>query len=290
MDADETLAKEKMTLLRDKTNILIDDIAATNPAFVAFEIQQITKEDESKYIHQGIDFLEVNTISQWHEIYKVLNSYIDFYRDIKLSTQFVKRLPGIVVVTEKQDYFKDLVDSINKTKDEFAAIIRNGRNNKQRHEFIHSLFKGIMTEQVYRKIYYIDEPVTNVWFNWNSRPVPRTMSLSEAVAYLNTKKNDVPIWCDKTEWNAIIEAGINNVNSGQYTAVQKLKEFKAFPTVEFKKQPVDLPVQKVRRNATIPILLFAQDENTLPKLRIRLKCSLAGKANWSSLYRVYPSL
>jgi DNA replication terminus site-binding protein len=261
---DFDLVKNQMVLLKDQITILIDEIAKLNPAFIAFDIQKITKEEEAKCIHQGIDHLKVTPLDQWHHLHKTLNAYSDFYKDFSLSTQYVHRIPGVVVITQNQTFINTLVDNVNDAKDEIARIVRQNRESKQRHEFIHKAFKGIMTEQLYRKIHYVIEPVKNVWFNWASRPVPRIMSIEQAKKYVEDKKDAIPLWCDQEDWERLIKAAINDIESGRFEVIQKLKEFKSFPTIEFVKSDG----KRKRHNATIPFLLFAQQENTLPKLSL----------------------
>lgn len=264
---DIQLVKNEMASLIEKIELFKNEISKTKPAFIAFDIQKITKEDEKHFIHKGIDFLQVNELSQWNDLHIILNSFSDFYRDISLSTKFVQRMPGIIVVNENKELLISMIDAINLSKAEIANIVRNGRNSKQKHEFIHSVFTGIMTHQLYREINYLTESVSNVWFNWNSRPVPKSMTLEKADKYVKDKQELTPLWCEKSEWLTITNSALNEINSGRFESIQKLKEFKSFPTIEFVTlDPETGFKKKIRFNATTPFILFSQEKNILPQL------------------------
>ena len=169
------------------------------------------------------------------------------------------------MITEEIQTIKYLVNEINLTKDDLASIVREDRDDYQRHQFIHDAYSGIMTEQVYRHIHYFDKEVTNVWFNWASRPVPKTYSNSDAIKMLNDQLSRPKYLMSPKEWENMINKTINDVASGKFDYIQQMKEFRVLPTVELQFFEM-LDVKKRRKsNATTPIILLGQEKNVLPK-------------------------
>lgn len=263
--SDATLFKTTYALLEQEVNTLIALIAKQNPAFLGFEIERITKEAEKEALLNGITSIKVKPLNQWQHLYAVLGSWKTFTKDIETySSKFVDRMPGIIVALENTEQIIQIVSNINNLKDELAFIVRKRRNTQQRHEFIHQQQAWVMTDQLYRHIHLMLDEVTNVWFNWTSRPVPKRMSLQEATDYLSRKKNKPKFLFSNEEWQAIINNAINDVNSGLFSHVQRYKAYRVFPTVEFQ---INENGQKktIKKNATIPIILLGQKENCLPR-------------------------
>ncbi len=253
-----------MTSLFNKLNSLIDSVAKQKPYFIGYEIERITKEEEKNCIIDGVKNLDVKLLAHWTQLHKVLNSWKDFYAPVKNSTMFVHRLPGFVTVMEDHEELLVLVETINKIKDDIATTVRKNRDKHQRHEFIHRAFPGIMTEQLYRKIQIKSEHVNNVWFNWASRPVPKSYTLKEAVEHVEKLKSKPPIDFDQVDWLVQLDTVINDINSGRYHTIQKLKEFRLLPTIEFNLIRDGNKV-RTRHNATIPFILFGQENKAKPK-------------------------
>lgn len=263
-DGDLLTVTQLMFKLVTQTTLLIDMISKQNPYFVGYEIERITKNDEKNCIDVGVKHLSVNPLTQWTELQSVLNAWQDFYAPLTSSTMFVNRLPGFVIVNEEKKTIFELVTYINALKDDLANTVRHNRDKHQRHEFIHQAFSGVMTEQLYRKIQIKTDHVNNVWFNWVSRPVPQMYSLDDAVVYVEKKKNIPPIELSATEWRARLDITISKITSGRYKKIQKLKQFRLLPTIEFNLIKGG-ERKRNKHNATIPFILMGQEDNTVPK-------------------------
>lgn len=269
--------KSLMSELVSQTELLIDVIAKQQPYFIGYQIERISKAQEKTCIVEGIQHLSVKPLTQWTELHGVLQSWQDFYAPLTASTKFVYRLPGFVIVNEEKDTVLALVTAINDLKDRIANTVRHNRDKHQRHDFIHSAFAGLMTEQLYRKIQIKDEHVNNVWFNWVSRPVPKTFTIEEAIVYIESKKNKPPIEFSITEWQARLAITLNKVASGRFQKIQKLKQFRLLPTIEFN---LIQEGQKKRNkhNATTPFILLGQVNNVNPSFTALTDFSKADKA------------
>ena len=132
-------AKIVMEKLNQKLTTLIDLVSGLQPPTIGFNIESITKEQETNILKNGIKELKVEILNQWHHHYSVYTAWRAFYKDFKYSTKFVDRLPGLVVINENKHEIKTLVNDINTLKDELATIVRNGRNTQQKHGFIYTM-------------------------------------------------------------------------------------------------------------------------------------------------------
>jgi hypothetical protein len=156
-----------------------------------------------------------------------------------------------------------LVTSINALKDEIAKTVRRNRDKHQKHEFIHQTFAGVMTEQLYRKIQIKTDHVNNVWFNWVSRPVNQSYSLKEAAEYVEKKRGLQPIEFSSEAWRTLLNKVINDINSGRHKTIQKLKQFRFLPTIEFNLIK-NGEKKRNKHNATTPFILLGQEANANP--------------------------
>ena len=246
-----------------KTTLLINIISKQNPYFVGYKVERIAKSEEKHCTVAGVKHLSVNSLTQWTELQTVLNAWQDFYAPLTSSTMFVHRLPGFVIVNEDKETVLALVTYINVLKDDLANTVRHNRDKHQRHEFIHRAFSGVMTEQLYRKIQIKTDHVNNIWFNWVSRPVPQMYSLDDAVVYVEKKKSVPPIEFSATEWQARLNITISKITSGRYKKIQKLKQFRLLPTIEFNLLKGG-EKKRNKHNATIPFILMGQENNVVP--------------------------
>ena len=262
---DKVQLVDKMKDLKALNAELIELCAQQKPAFIGFEIEKIKTEMEKNVLRNGINSLDVNVLQEWTKMHRVLDSWGSYYKAADYSTKFVDRTPGVVVITENISHIKSLINNINKLKDELAFIVREGRDQYERHEFIHKAFNGIMTEQVYRHIHYFDKEVTNIWFNWASRPVPKSYKIKDALKMLDKKMSRPKYLISTKEWESMIERIKIEVKSGGFDSIQQMKEFRVLPTIEMQYFEGIGVKKRKKSNATTPILLFGQKENTLPK-------------------------
>lgn len=280
-DDDFATVRTLMAQLMSSLESLISLVSAQKPFFVGYDIERITKEDEKTCIAQGVKTLDVKILNHWTQLHKVLNAWKDFYAPQTGSTMFVHRLPGFVTIIENQDEVLELVNSINLIKDNIAKTVRKNRDKHQRHTFIHTAFPGIMTEQLYRKIQFKTDHVNNVWFNWARRPVPKSFTLEEAVAHVEKLKSIPPIDYNQTDWVVRLDKVINNINSGCFVSIQKLKEFRLLPTIEFN-MIIDEQRTRSRHNATVPFILFGQMKKLNPTYSELLPFDKASRNNTSA--------
>ncbi|WP_448248368.1 DNA replication terminus site-binding protein [Thalassotalea agariperforans] len=256
-----------MDQLNSLTKQLIECCQSQQPQYIVFEIEKIKTDDEDKVLRDGIQSLNVSPLfdNNPRQLYQVLASWKQFYKADGYSTKFVDRLPGIVVITENCQMIKTLVDKINRTKDIIASIVRNGRDQYERHKFIHDTFNFIMTEQVYRHIHYFEHDVSNAWFNWARRPVPKTYSIEQALKMLEEQFNRPKYFIAEKDWQQMITAAINDVNSGTFDYIQQLKDYRVLPTIELQYINEDNIKKRKKSNATTPVILLGQNNKTLPK-------------------------
>ena len=211
-------------------------------------------------MNTGIQSLQVTDATHT----SLLNYHQQYYRDISLSTRFVDRKPGLVVVDRQKDKIRALVITINFLKDEIMAIVNKDRNRLQRHDFIHRLFPRIMTVQLRRHIHIIEDNVTNAWFNWTSRPIPETLTIEESILFLELEKDKPRGLITPEEWKAIIDTSIANIRTSSYKSIQRLKRLKLLPIMsyQYKEDGVD---KRKTKNANTPVLLLGQQDERLPK-------------------------
>lgn len=256
--------KDCYTKIMTLTKELIEVVSEQKPNFVGFDIEPVLKRNEVEYMDGQIKRLSVTTRVDWHELVGTLNSWKTFYKQDNESTLFTSRFPGFVVVSDKKEQVRSLVTQINNHKADIAQAIRHNRNERQRHEYIHQLFPGIITDLLYRQIHVIEDNVTNSWFNWTSRNVPYTMKPSEAKAWLQRIVDKPRLNHEPEQWKARINALIADVDSRIYPKFQRYKSYKCLPTIETKQTDHRGQSKRVKRNATTPIILLGQNGDTLP--------------------------
>ncbi|GAA5132685.1 DNA replication terminus site-binding protein [Thalassotalea piscium] len=258
--SDEKRCEQLMTSLKAK-QISLTTLMTNNQKFcVGWQIEQILKTDEESVIKDGVQSLEVTPADDSI----VLTAHQRYERALKLSTQFVERVPGLIVINGKKSEIIQLVAEINAIKDEILRIVNKDRPEfYQRHEFIHRVFPRIMTDQLRRHIHIIDTPVTNAWFNWVSRPVPSTMTIEQAISYLQEMSDKPKALFTTIEWKAMLQANIAQLRTGQFSSVQYPKALKLLPIMTY--QTVNSNgVCRATKNANIPFILIAQPDGQLP--------------------------
>jgi len=228
---------------------------------VGFEIEQIKAIDEPSAIKNGVDSLTVEKASRM----SILQFHRKYYRAQQLSTQFVERMPGFIVVKGQHNAIRELVLSINRLKIEIMTIVNTDRNKYERHEFIHLNFPRIMTDQFRRKIHMIDDHVTNCWFNWVSRPIPATLTVEEGISFLEQEEHNVRGLLDPKEWESMIQVAIAELRSGLFESVQRVKSLKLLPIMVYKFRDSIGEEKRMTKNANTPVLLFEQDDDLTPK-------------------------
>lgn len=258
---DRTHAQDLMTSLNAQQTELTLLLSSVNNHTVGFKLERILKIDEEQTIKEGISSIEVTDAS--HN--QVVNFHHRYYCDKLLSTQFVERMPGLIVVNERRNEVIDCVKQINLDKDNLMAIIRRQGDKYVRHQFIHDTFPRIMTDQFRRHIHVIDKQVTNSWFNWTSRPIPQTFSIDKAISLLQVEIDNPKGLYSAKEWKAMLDIIITDLRSGVFIKVQRHKALKLLPTMVYQALDSDGVKKRYTTNANVPFLLLNQDKGLLPK-------------------------
>lgn len=256
---------EKLKEIESDIDLLMTLCASKETKFIGFNIAGVTKEQEKNALQEQIDSIAVTPLSEWFHIHHVILGWKAFYKRFDLSTRFVDRYPGLVVPAENHKEIALQVKKINANKKEFAEMIRCERTQQESHEYIHSLFPQIMTDQIYRKIRVVDQTVTKAWFNWTTRNVPETFTKEEAKTYLEGLKRRPRFMFDKEDWISLVDKLITDVDSGIYDKFQKFKNYKQIPTVELQMVDEHGIIKRQKITATTPIILLKQPGNALPK-------------------------
>jgi DNA replication terminus site-binding protein len=256
--------KYLMAELNVQHSVLLQLISDTEPKFVAFNIQTISKKDEASVITDGIQSLEVKSLEKRYHLSQILGFWSKYYKEDGVSTQFVERMPGLVVVSSKKQEIRYLTEQINSLKIKISKVVRNGRDHIQRHKFIHDAFPRIMTDQLYRKIHVIDNNVQRVWFNWTSRPIPRLLSNEQAVILLKKHEYNPSGLMTSEEWRLMIKAQIEDIRCELYSRIYVKKDFRLLPVLTYKEEEGKGIFKRKTKNGCTPMLLLAQDSNSLP--------------------------
>jgi hypothetical protein len=228
---------------------------------VGFKIEQILKQDEQQVIKQGIASLAVEPAN----LHQILRYHKEYFRDTTLSTLFVDRMPGFIVVPEKQNTIIALCNEINAMKKHLLSLINTPERDKyQRHDYMHSLFPRIMTDQFRRKIHYTTSNVSVCYFNFTARPVPKTFSIEKATQYIESLKDKPKNLFTETEWTNVLDDAIAFIRKGNFKHIEIEKELKVLPILTYK-EVVDGVTKTKTMNANTPFLLLGQKNNHIPK-------------------------
>lgn len=259
--------------LKNELDTLIDTLAEMlgadeSLAFVAYKTSCVLAIDEQEVLANGQREIVVTKLSEWHHLWTVLNYYKQFYVPDECSTRFVSRMPGIIVTRLPATIVINVIDKINFKKDIIQALVQDGRNHQQRHEFIHDMFPQVMTEQLYRHIRYTLLPINRVWFRWESRrQVNKTYTNDDAIQWLAEQEKKPKGLYAPDEWIAHVKAAAALIKKSEFKHVQRQREYRVLPSCDYNYYLGDKP-ERTRKNgkfnATTPWILFNQPENRLP--------------------------
>lgn len=257
------------SLSKSLTNVLSEQ----DSDFRAFAIPDVTIDEAKKRLKNGDapNFIKVVTLSNWTDRVRVMNSITRAEVNTGQSTSYVSRTPGIVVVRREHDYVRTLIKELNSTKKEIALIVqrpdpkgKHTRTTEQKHEFIHDAIPGVMTEQLYRCIHVEEKPVSNVWFNWTSRPTPKTIEKENYETFFSLMKENKRGGITKTqeEWNLEVEALYSEALTNGFDKIQVYKTANVLPTQIVKYQ--EEGAKRKTKTAATPIILMGQENSKLP--------------------------
>jgi hypothetical protein len=231
--------------------------------YLGFSISGVQIKEEQDVLANGFTHIPVCVLRATADIPSFLSAWTRYGAGENMSTRFVYRMPGIVVVPYNEMIIETVAD-INRLKSSIAAFVRMNRTPEQRHEFIHERFPGIMTEQLYRKINLEHGHIKNAWFNWTRRPVPRAYTKDQAIAFVTNQQERPRNMEVPSIWKARMEALAQDMRYSRVKRYQRYKLYKALPTVTLNKRQSDGTFVRLPKNATTPIILMGQDDLHLP--------------------------
>lgn len=264
MDNETTVKALMVELLAliDNLNAMLD----ADKAFhcVGYETSPVLAADQNTVLIHGKQTIEITKLEQWHDRWTVLNYFKRFYAPDNAATRYVSRMPGIVVSQLPAETVVGLVQQINDTKDQIAAVVRTGSSPYMKHKFIHEAFPHIMTEQLYRHIKVVSDPVKSVWFKWVHRQVPITLTPQAAIEWLILQKDKSRGQYLPEEWQASVNAIIGEIEQGQYQRLQRRRVYKSFPVCDYSYYDAQGKRKLKSFNATLPLILVNQPKSGLP--------------------------
>lgn len=273
----ELLVKRYQSLIRELTSVL----KSVSKQSIGFEIEEILAVEEEIAQEQGVDKLLVTSLDtdvvSIHS--NVCNSLSTIYKtDPAYSTRFVSRFPGLILVENEHDTIRKLVAEINSLKHEMGLAVRyvdetpigdkahdknlRTRDKYQRHQFVHKVLPGVMTEQLYRNIHIIEEEVTNCWFNWTQRQVPKNYFQDDVHAFLNFLKERPQENFTFEQWDMKIEGIRERLSEFHY--LQKKRVLRHMPICTYQYKDEQGKLVRNTKNATTPFLLLNQKSKALP--------------------------
>lgn len=254
---------------------LLKQLELTVEDFKLFHIEDIKAIDEENVREHGVDFLEVTSMHDDVHRSAAISALSKTSKAIGESTLYVSRSPGLLLVNDQQDDIRQLLDDINAIKDTLANAVRYidmptgdtkidanlpKRDKHQRHKFLHDALPGVMSEQLYRHIYYIDEPVSHVWFNWVQRPVNRKMDHASARQYLNEQRVRPRDEFTPTQWDLRMDEAVVALDAFDFFETKRLLRNMPIMTYQYTDD-----TRRNTKNANMPVILFGQGTHGLPK-------------------------
>lgn len=272
--------KQKFQELMDRYNNVIGELshllAKVSSHCIGYDIEDIHKNDEQSAKEFGVQFLKVDHLGPKHKS-QIISSLNFVRKERSYSTQFVSRYPGIIVVEQQSSTIKQLVEHINELKVQLADTVRyfnlvvqdtnkstarQARDKHQKHKFIHDLEPGIMTEQLYRNIQIIEEPVTHCWFNWTQRPVSVNLKGQKAVKWLDSLRDKPRSGFTKDQWQMRLDEITLQLKN--YDFIQHYRLLRHIPICTYQTVQNNT-LKRHTKNANTPFILLGQDRGQLPK-------------------------
>lgn len=183
--------------LRDQIGYRIDELgdylAATPP--VVSELMTISrlsrKEERIKSSWEGF---KVQHVSGEQAVTRIIDALKDFGTDNPLqlneeSTKFTAKYPGLVVVPDKAEKLRKLIEEINNAKNQFArALMSLSTDRHKRFDEVHEQFPGLVTLQATRNILFSDIPLKKVTFGWRYNRNTEKKTKHELIDILTGRK------------------------------------------------------------------------------------------------------
>lgn len=184
--------------------VSLDDLVAAE----VYKLPLVPQGEEHKQILE----IPVQTVKGKAAYFEALRSFSKFNADKGVSTKSVFRMPGFIQLATPKDKIQKIINQINERKFLLKSEVQKINGAKKKHDFIHSLYPGLITKQVYRKLYAQDD-ISSLSFIWANKFVTNKTSKKEVVKLLNKHKTISPMSLDLDDWISFIDREIETVES-----------------------------------------------------------------------------
>lgn len=287
--SDINLLQTHYSNLVREVDTLIDACLALEAQFIGHSVSARTKPSEDDFLNSQQEKvsaqqpINVEVLGEWQHRAICLSAWKEFKTQPHQDTKYVARWPGLVAVQDNHQQIRDRITYINQAKDDIAHFVqqplpaeeakklnrKHRRTTQQKHEFIHTALPRVMTEQLYRHIHIIEEHVTHAWFNWVSRPVPRTYNQLEAENLVESAIDDAIDRDSDSIYIDQLEATLVEIKKDKYFYFQVRKQSQPLPTLVYQTRELvgdEWVAKRYTRNANIPFVLMGQPNGQLPKV------------------------
>ncbi len=212
-DADLKIKLElsnQMEIINELLNELSDSIGTSDLiAAEVFKLPPVPKTIE----HVNVTEIPVETLKDEIAFYEGIRSYRKLYGDEGISTKVAYRLPGYIQIRDPNRNIIKIIGLINKHKALFKSEVQKIDGPKKRHDLVHSLFPGLITKQLYRNLYVV-ENISYMGFFWTNKFVTYKTTKDEVIAMIKKQIPHPPKGSNPKEWESIL--------SGEVTDIQRL--------------------------------------------------------------------
>ena len=161
--------------------------------------------------HKKILKTPVQHIKGNKAFFMAIQSYGKIYAEENISRKAVYRLPGYVQVNGDREKINAIINQLNEHKLLFKDEVQKIKSSKSKHDLIHGLFPGLITKQLYRKLYTIEENISSIGFCWANRFVTYKTTKEDVIACINKQKKHVPVKSNPDEWIDFLNREITDI-------------------------------------------------------------------------------
>ncbi len=234
-----------------------------------FSLPDILREQENQ---PHPSYIPVHTICDHKQALSLAcKAYSHFWmqENADISTRHPSRLPGVLVFerTEIRSLLHELALEINKLKNLFEQQAQS-IPAESRFTELHDMMPGLMTLQVYRKIFISDESFYSVRFFWANKQYIQKVTKNEIIQRLkNSKQNPGRQFLNAEDfdaWQDAVEQEIEIVMAVSDSAELRIRRpIKVQPMARLtqSKHPEKQSSSVKQIAAPLPIILFRSDEH-----------------------------
>jgi len=208
-----------------------------------------------------LPYTPVSAISGDSAMREVLAGLGRFYGNDALSTRFVYRLPGVVVLPyPSADDLIPLITQVNQAKADFKALVDSIEGRDQKFELVHAACKMLVTLQLTRKLQSVNVgDLKSVGFSWSRKPGVDKLSIEEGVKKLQTLLEKSPKRFD-ANWAALREEELANLSRLKNGWLEVRRTLRPKPVCNIR----SLTGEQIQKDAYLPVLAFS---NKAPIIR-----------------------